>query len=147
MYAWDKAKKSGGGELARFDDVLIDHCTVSHVDGEGIFYYVKNEGHTYPNTNIRLTGTTITDTGRNAVYMRGTMGGMIDHNIIRLAGARKHGSALCVGWAENTIVRGNEVSETGINLAPTRMVPSTSTTGRSVRSWNSIGPTITSAEQ
>jgi hypothetical protein len=117
VYAWDKSKE-GSGELARFDDVLIDHCTISHVDGEGIFYYLKNEGRTYPDTNIRITGTTITDTGRNAIYMRGTMGGMIDHNIVRLAGARKHGNAICVGWAKNTIVRANEVSETGIHTGP-----------------------------
>ena len=115
VYAWDKSKEGGGKELARFDDVLIDRCTISHVDGEGIFYYVKNEGHAYPDTNIRLTGTTITDTGRNAVYMRGTLGGMIDHNIIRLAAARTHGNALCVGWAKDTVVRANEISETGIH--------------------------------
>ena len=115
VYAWDKSNEGGGHELARFDDVLIDRCTISHVDGEGIFYEVKNEGHTYPDTNIRLTGTTITDTGRNAVFMRGTLGGMIDHNTIRLAGARTHGNALCVGWAKDTIVRANEVSETGIH--------------------------------
>jgi len=115
LYAWDKSKEAGKGELARFDDVLIDHCTVMHVDGEGIFSYVKNEGHTYPDTNVRLTGTTIMDTGRNAVYMRGTLGGMIDHNTIKDSSMRKHGNALCVGWAKNTVVRGNEVSETGIH--------------------------------
>jgi hypothetical protein len=114
LYAWGKTK-SDGGELARFDDILIKNCTVRHVDGEGIFSYLKNEGHAYSDTHVRLTGNTIEDTGRNAIYIRGTLGGMIDHNTIHLSSARMHGNALCIGWAKDNIVRANEISETGIS--------------------------------
>jgi hypothetical protein len=101
---------------AHFDDVLIDHCSISHVDGEGIWFKVQREGQrTYPNTNVRITGNTITDTGRNAMYLRGSLGAVVDHNVVRLAAAQKHGNAICIGWAKDTVVRENEVSETGIN--------------------------------
>lgn len=119
------AKSSGGIGVyasgkedndARFDDVLIDRCTVSHVDGEGIWFQVSGqEKRSYLNTHIRITGTTITDTGRNAIYMRGSLGALIDHNVVRFAAAHKHGNAVCVGWAKDTVVRDNEVSDTGIH--------------------------------
>ena len=119
------AKSSGGigiyasaedGNEAYFDDVLIDHCTVSHVDGEGIWFQVSGqEQRSYLNTHIRITGTTITDTGRNAIYMRGSLGALIDRNIVRFAATTKHGNAVCVGWAKDTVVRDNEVSDTGIH--------------------------------
>jgi hypothetical protein len=110
VVAWGK-----DGGTARFDDVLIDHCTVSHVDGEGIWFQTKNEAEPHGNRNIRITGTVITDTGRNAIFMRGSLGALIDHNVVRLAAARKHGNAICIGWAKDTIVRDNEVSQTGIH--------------------------------
>jgi hypothetical protein len=111
IVAWGK-----DGDSAHFDDVLIDHCTVSHVDSEGIWLHVTDsELRTYRNTHVRITGTTITDTGRNAIYLRGTLDGLIDHNVVRLAAAHHHGNAVCIGWAKGTIVRDNEVSETGIH--------------------------------
>jgi hypothetical protein len=101
---------------AWFDDVLIDHCTISHVDGEGIWFQVnEQEKRSYLNTRIRITDTTITDTGRNAIYMRGSLGALIDHNVVRLAATHKHGNAICVGWAKDTVVRDNEVSDTGVS--------------------------------
>lgn len=117
------AKSSGGigvyasdsGEnQAHFDDVLIDHCTISNVDGEGIWFQTsEQEQRSYLNAHIRITGTTITHTGRNAIYMRGSLGALIDHNVVRFAAEHKHGNAVCVGWAKGTIVRDNEVSNTG----------------------------------
>jgi len=111
VYAWGK-----DNDVARFDDVLIDHCTVSHVDGQGIFFHTKNEdGKSYTNTNIRITGTTITDVGRNAIFLRGSLAALIDHNIVRFAAARTHGNAVAVGWSKDTVVRDNEISGTGIH--------------------------------
>jgi len=111
IVAWGKE-----GDPAHFDDVLIDHCTVSHVDSEGIWLHVTDsELRTYRNTHVRITGTTITDTGHNAIYLRGTLDGLIDHNVVRFAAAHEHGNAICIGWAKHTVVRNNEVSETGVN--------------------------------
>ena len=101
---------------AHFDDLLIDHCTISHVDGEGIWFKVQREGQrTYPNTHVRITGNTITETGRNAMYLRGSLGAVVDHNVVRRTAALKHGNAICIGWAKDTVVRDNEVSDTGLN--------------------------------
>ena len=119
------SKSSGGigmyasgdeNNRAWFDDVLIDRCMVSHVDGEGIWFQVnEQEKRSYLNTHIRITGTTIVDTGRNAIYMRGSLGALIDHNVVSFAAAHKHGNAICIGWAKDTVVRDNEVSETGVS--------------------------------
>jgi hypothetical protein len=119
------SKSSGGigayassddNNKAWFDDVLIDRCTVSHVDREGIWFHVnEQEQRSYLNTHIRITGTRITYTGRNAIYLRGSLRALIDHNVVRFAATTKHGNALCVGWAKDTIVRDNEVSGTGIH--------------------------------
>jgi hypothetical protein len=114
--AWGK-----NGHGARFDGLLIDHCTIKHVDGQGIWFHVKgskegddeDEGHDYPNTRIRITGTTIEDTGRNAIFLRDAMGALIDHNIVRSASARTHGNAVVVAWSKGTVLRENEVSDTG----------------------------------
>jgi hypothetical protein len=118
------SKKAGGiaikasgqdGQQAHFDDVLIEDCTVEHMAGEGIFLQVTTEEQrTYLNTHVRIIGNKITDVGKNAMYIRGTLDGLIDHNEVRLAGARDHGNAICIGWSKHTIVRDNEVSETGL---------------------------------
>jgi len=107
----------GGSEHpAHFDDVLIDQCIISHIAGDGIWLHVTDgELRTYRNTHVRLTSNTITDIGKNAIYLRGTIDGLIDHNVVRFAGAHEHGNAICIGWSKHTVVRDNEVSETGIN--------------------------------
>ena len=119
------SKKAGGigiiamgkdDQPAHFDDILVDQSTVSHIAGDGIWLQVAdNELRTYRNTHIRLIGNTITDIGKNAIYLRGTLDGLIDHNVVRFAGAHEHGNAVCIGWAKHTVVSHNEVSGTGIN--------------------------------
>jgi len=119
------SKKAGGiairaagkdGQSAHFDDVLIEDCTVEHMAGEGIFLEVTaEEQRNYLNTRVRITSNTITDVGKNAMYIRGTIDGLIDHNRVRFAAARDHGNAICIGWSKHTIVRNNEVSETGLH--------------------------------
>jgi hypothetical protein len=130
-----RSKSSGGigllawrkkGKAARFDGILIDHCTVEHVDGQGIWFHTKGnvdsdaepdaqgEGE-FPNTNVRITGNTILDTGRNAIFLRSALGAVIDHNVIRFAAARTHGNAVVVVGSKDSVIRENEVSNTGEN--------------------------------
>jgi len=120
IMAWGK-----NGKPAHFDGLLIDHCTVEHVDGQGIWFHIKHDGGSSDpdddietkqlNTNVRITGTTILDTGRNAIFLRSTEAGSIDHNIIRFASARTHGNAICIVGSKDTIIRENEVSFTGVH--------------------------------
>ena len=98
------SKKAGGigiiamgkdDQPAHFDDILVDQSTVSHIAGDGIWLQVAdNELRTYRNTHIRLIGNTITDIGKNADHLRGTLDGLIDHNVVRFAGAHEHGNAV-----------------------------------------------------
>jgi hypothetical protein len=109
----------GHGHAAHFDDVLIDHCIIRHMAGEGIYLHVQDaDNHAYLNTHVRLTGNTIVDIGKNAIYLRATTDGLIDHNKVRFAAAREHGNAICVGWSKHTVVSSNEVSETALHTGP-----------------------------
>jgi hypothetical protein len=116
VMAWGK-----NGHGARFDDLLISGCRVEHVDGQGIWFHVKgsrddddeDNGHDYPNTRIRITGTTITDTGRNAIFLRDSLNASIDHNVVKYASARTHGNAIVVAGTKGTTIRNNEVAFTG----------------------------------
>lgn len=118
---WDK-----NGKAVRFDDVLIEHCHIAHVDGQGLWLHMKgnadedssqdasaNGGRGYPDTHGRITGTTFEDIGRNAIFLRDTLGALIDHNTFLHAAARTHGNAVVVAWAKDTVVRENEVAFTG----------------------------------
>ncbi|MDR3735042.1 MAG: right-handed parallel beta-helix repeat-containing protein [Acidobacteriaceae bacterium] len=109
----------GHGHPAHFDDILIDHCIIRHMAGMGIFLHVLDrDNHAYLNTHVRLTGNTIVDIGKNAIFLRGTTDGLIDHNKVRFAAAHEHGNAICVGWSKHTTVSYNEVSETGLHTGP-----------------------------
>ena len=109
----------GRGHPAHFDDILIDHCTIHHMAGEGIYLHVIDaDNHRYLNTRVRLTGNTITDIGKNAIYLRATTDGLIDHNTVRFAATREHGNAICVGWSMHTVVSNNEVSDTALHTGP-----------------------------
>jgi hypothetical protein len=126
-----ESKSSGGigvygfskeGRPARFDDILIDHCTVEHVDGQGIWFELKGSAsprdprwNEFHNSNIRITGSTIVDTGRNAIFLRYTQGPQIDHNVIRYASARHHGNAVVLVATKDAVIHDNEVSNTGEN--------------------------------
>lgn len=130
-----RSKSSGGigflawrkkGNAARFDGILIDHCTVKHVDGQGIWFHTKGnldsnaetdaQGESeFPNTNVRITGNTIMDAGRNAIFLRSALEAVIDHNVIRFAAARTHGNAVVVVGSKGTVIRENEVANTGEN--------------------------------
>jgi len=141
ILGWDK-----NGKAVRFDDLLIEHCTIRHADGQGIWVHMKgkgdsdddsdsaddagdskagtapakaeiasgaNGGRGYPITRLRITGTTIEDTGRNAVFLRDALGASFDHNVVLHASARTHGNAVVVAWSKDTVVRENEVAFTG----------------------------------
>jgi hypothetical protein len=118
---WDK-----NGKAVRFDDVQIEHCHIAHVDGQGLWLHMKgnadddssedastNGGRGYPDTHVRITGTTFEDIGRNAIFLRDTLGALIDHNTVLHASARTHGNAVVIAWAKDTVVRENEVAFTG----------------------------------
>jgi hypothetical protein len=120
---WDK-----NGKAVHFDDVLIQRCHVSHVDGQGLWLHMKgsanddssedastNGGRGYPDTHVRITGTTFEDIGRNAIFLRDTLGALIDHNTVLHAAARTHGNAVVIAWAKDTVVRDNEVAFTGVD--------------------------------
>ena len=141
VLGWDK-----NGKSVRFDDLLIEHCTIRHADGQGMWFHMKgkgdsdddsdsagdaddskadsapakaeaaagaNGGRGYPITRLRITRTTIEDTGRNAVFLRDAEGASFDHNVVLHSSARTHGNAVVVAWSKDTVVRENEVAFTG----------------------------------
>lgn len=124
ILGWDK-----NGKAVRFDDLVVEHCTIRHADGQGIWFHMKgsgdaeddseiedgsaNGGRGYPISHLRITGTIIEDTGRNAVFLRDAVGAVFDHNVVLHSSARTHGNAVVVAWSKDTVVRENEVAFTG----------------------------------
>ncbi len=105
---------------ARFDGVLINDCTIEHVDNIGLWL------NTYPSTNpldprwiaasnkhIRITENRISDTGRNAIIVRQALAPVIGGNTVTHASARHHGNAIFTRSTRDAIIRDNEVSFTG----------------------------------
>jgi hypothetical protein len=105
---------------ARFDGVLIEGCTIEHVDNVGLWL------NTYPSMNpldprwtaarnehIHITGNRINDTGRNAIIVRQAMAPFIEGNTVTHASARHHGNAIFTRSTRDAVIRGNEVSFTG----------------------------------
>jgi hypothetical protein len=126
------------GVAPRFDDIAIVGCTVAHVDGQGLWVHMKGKGDSaagstnestndsptesgddsgqsgeYGITRLRIAESRFEDTGRNAIFLRDSVGAVIEDNTVLYASARTHGNAVVVAWAKGTIVRGNEVGYTG----------------------------------
>jgi hypothetical protein len=105
---------------ARFDGVLIEGCTIEHVDNIGIWL------NTYPSLNpidprwtsarnehIHITGNRVNDTGRNAIIVRQALAPIIEGNTVIHASARHHGNAIFTRSTRDAVIRSNEVSFTG----------------------------------
>lgn len=123
-----EAKKCGGIHLwtssgfGRYDNVLIRNNRIKSVDCNGISTWYKpgTDGNskispysadfrTYANTNVRITGNVISDTGKNSLFIRNLYNGRVDHNIWYDNSYRCHaGNALCTSFVDGVIVEYNE---------------------------------------
>lgn len=122
------AKKCGGIHLwtssgfGRYDNVLIRNNRIKSIDCNGIStWYKPNTGtsgkispysddfETYANTNVRITGNVISDTGKNSLFIRNVINCRIDHNVWYDNSYRCHaGNALCTSYVDGVLIEYNE---------------------------------------
>jgi Right handed beta helix region len=105
---------------ARFEDILIEHNHIHHVDSTGIWFAStpivnprERDWEHFHNSNLRVLSNDIEDTGRNAIFVRSAFEPVIDHNTVRHSSARHHGNAIAVFGTSRALISHNDVSLTG----------------------------------
>jgi len=109
----------GKEKPSRFDDVLIENCTVEHVDNTGIYTWSDFSPHPRDPqweqlrfTRVVIRGNAITDTGKNALGVRASLAPLIERNVVRKSSSRLHGNAVYVFGCKNALIQYNDVAET-----------------------------------
>ncbi|MEI9975025.1 MAG: alpha/beta hydrolase fold domain-containing protein [Ignavibacteriota bacterium] len=108
-----------GAHRGRFSDLLIENCTIAHVDNVGIYFSAPSESHPRaPNweqlrwTKVRVRRNHLTDIGKNAMILRSLDAGVVEENTIDGAAARLHGNAIVIFACKDAIVQLNDVAHT-----------------------------------
>jgi len=119
------SKATGGigfesqGRDARFDDILVENCSISHADSVGIF--TSSSQDTHPRaadwalaqwTNVVIRGNQLLDIGKNGIIVRSSNAPLIESNVINGAAARLHGNAMFVFGCLDAVMQFNEVYNT-----------------------------------
>ncbi len=120
----DTEKKTGGigivvtGETipTRFDDILIDGCTIAYCDNEGFF----SDGVArtdYPKTaawmnrrftNVRISNNIFHHISKNAMLLRLFDGGVVEHNLFYNTATGTTGNTICTMCCDGTVCQYNE---------------------------------------
>ncbi len=103
----------------RFDDILVEGCTVESVDNTGLYTWSDFTPHPrdarWPelrNTGVRIRNNRLSDIGKNAIGIRASEAPVIEYNRIEKAAARLHGNALYVFGCRDAVIQFNEVYQT-----------------------------------
>jgi hypothetical protein len=106
----------GRAQPGRFDDIMVEKCSVTHVDNCGLFTWTDFRVHPRDPrwmelafTNVTIRQNTLVDIGKNAVVIRSTRSPLIERNLVTSAAARLHGNAIYVFGCKDAIVQHNEV--------------------------------------
>jgi len=109
----------GTNSPTRFDDILVEGCTVRSVDNTGLYTYSDYMPHPRDPrweetrfTNVRIRENRLTDIGKNAMAVRASLAPVIEGNVIEGAAARLHGNAIYVFGCKDALIQFNEVSKT-----------------------------------
>ncbi|MBN2269783.1 MAG: right-handed parallel beta-helix repeat-containing protein [Sedimentisphaerales bacterium] len=105
-----------GKKPSRFDDLLIENCTLERTDRNGICglsdFYQRSVW--FPSTNVVIRNNRLSDIGGDGIVPIGTDGCVIEHN--RLHGGRMrcgpddYAAGIWPWSCDNTIIQFNEVS-------------------------------------
>ncbi len=106
----------GSEAHARFDDIVVEHCALSHIDNTGI--YTWSDDGTHPRdpqwqgsrfTKVRIQNNHLEDIGKNAMGIRSSFAPVIENNVVANAAARFHGNAIYVFGCKDALIQSNEV--------------------------------------
>jgi len=115
--------ESHGGAGARFDDILVENCTVTHADDVGL--YTTSDSGTQPRagsfaaaawTNVIIRGNHFTNIGKNTIIVRSANAPLVESNVINGSSTRLHGNAIFTIGTLNAVIQFNEVFGTAPNF-------------------------------
>jgi hypothetical protein len=101
--------ESKGANASHFEDLLIEHCRVLHVDRNGICQRASNDARSL-HVVIRLN--LLEDIGGDGIKLWGSNGGLVENNVLRGGRTRAQDPAAGIWpWdCDDTLIQGNEVS-------------------------------------
>jgi hypothetical protein len=123
-----ESKKTGGIQvwtsdgMGRFDGLTIEGCKIENVDNVGIATWYKAgitaeykispytsnfSAHAF--TNVAVCGNEISGTGKNGIFVRNLLGGVIEHNTVYNTNRTCFsGNSICTSYVDGTVVQFNE---------------------------------------
>jgi hypothetical protein len=114
---------SNSGPSTCFDDLLIEGCTMRHVDRNGILItdWPGPPSEAHRSTGVVIRGNRLEDIGGDGIFILACRGAVIERNVLRYAHqrvGRNPGERACAGiWpqrSEDTLIQFNEVSHTAV---------------------------------
>lgn len=98
-----------GGELARFDDLVIDSCRLERADRNGISQYTANGTRS---TGVIVRDNVLLDIGGDGIKIWGSDRARIERNVLRggRMRAQDHAAGMWPFEATGTVIQFNEVS-------------------------------------
>jgi len=108
----------GKTKETRFNDVLVEGCSVAAVDRSGVFLasswwdrrIEREPGHWYPSSNVVVRGNSVSDIGGDGIVICCSKGPLIEHNVA--SECNKRSQAYCGGiwaWAcDDAVIQFNE---------------------------------------
>ena len=105
-----------GSKPSCFNGLTIEHCTIKHVDRDGIKgrsdYWKRTVWH--PNLNVVIRHNQINDVAGDGIVPYGCDGAIVEYNQVTKARQRTSESAVGIWpWScDNTLIQYNEVSHT-----------------------------------
>lgn len=108
--------------LGRCDGLEISHCVIENVDNVGIAtWFVPQLGRENKNSpyseefsalahkNVRIAYNDVSNIGKNAIFARNLLGGVVEHNTVYDTASRcRAGNSICTSGVFGTVVQFNE---------------------------------------
>jgi hypothetical protein len=101
----------------RFDDILIDGCHVHHIENQGIVTNNEVKHSDYPGTddwnkrrftNVLIKNNIVHHISKNAMIIRLTDGGLVEHNVCYETALKTTGNTIFSRSARGTVFQYNE---------------------------------------
>jgi Malectin domain/Fibronectin type III domain len=117
--------ESNGGNTARFDDILVENCTVGSASDEvnDVGLFTTADSGTAPRsssfaqaawTNVVIQNNHFNNIGKNTIIVRSSNAPLMQYNVINGSSSRLHGNAIFTIGTLNAVIQYNEVYNTAL---------------------------------
>ncbi len=101
---------TGGQNISRFDDLVIEDCLLERTDRNGISQYRSNSNPR--STGVIIRRNRLEDIGGDGIKIWGSSGALVEHNVVKdgRMRAQDHAAGIWPFDADRTVIQFNEVS-------------------------------------